>query len=81
MARALGADITGITAEEGAQAAIAAIRKLSHDVEIPAGLRELGAKLQDIPLLASNALKDACGLTNPRRADQRQIEEVFRNAF
>ncbi|WP_338514405.1 L-threonine dehydrogenase [Pseudomonas poae] len=81
VARALGADITGITAEEGAQAAIAAIRKLSHDVEIPAGLRELGAKLQDIPLLASNALKDACGLTNPRRADQRQIEEVFRSAF
>jgi alcohol dehydrogenase len=44
-------------------------------------LRELGAKLQDIPLLATNALKDACGLTNPRRADQRQIEEIFRNAF
>jgi alcohol dehydrogenase len=26
-------------------------------------------------------LKDACGLTNPRAADQRQIEEIFRNAF
>src|SRR5476651_2145514 len=79
--RALGADIKGITPEDGAQAAIAAIRTLAHDVEIPAGLRELGAKLQDIPLLASNALKDACGLTNPRRADQRQIEEIFRSAF
>lgn len=79
--RALGADIKGITDEEGAQAAIAAIRSLAHDVEIPAGLRELGAKLQDIPLLATNALKDACGLTNPRRADQRQIEEIFRSAF
>ena len=79
--RALGVDVKGISAEEGAQAAIAAIRALAHDVEIPAGLRELGAKLQDIPLLASNALKDACGLTNPRRADQRQIEEIFRSAF
>ena len=59
----------------------AAIRTLARDVEIPAGLRELGAKLQDIPLLAANALKDACGLTNPRPADQRQIEEIFRNAF
>ena len=77
----MGADIKGTSAEEGAQAAIAAIRSLSQDVEIPAGLRELGAKLQDIPLLASNALKDACGLTNPRRADQRQIEEIFRSAF
>lgn len=79
--RALGANTQGASDEEGAQLAIAAIRSLAHDVEIPAGLRELGAKLQDIPLLATNALKDACGLTNPRRADQRQIEEIFRSAF
>ena len=81
VAKALGADIQGMSAEEGAQAAIAAIRSLARDVEIPAGLRELGAKLQDIPILATNALKDACGLTNPRAADQRQIEEIFRSAF
>ena len=81
VAKALGADIHGMSAEEGAQAAIAAIRSLARDVEIPAGLRELGAKLQDIPILATNALKDACGLTNPRAADQRQIEEIFRSAF
>ena len=79
--RALGVDNKHASPEEGAQAAIAAIRCLSQDVDIPAGLRELGAKLQDIPLLATNALKDACGLTNPRRADQRQIEEIFRSAF
>ncbi|WP_338525892.1 L-threonine dehydrogenase [Pseudomonas batumici] len=81
VAKALGVDIQGMSDEEGAQAAIAAIRSLAKDVEIPAGLRELGAKLQDIPILASNALKDACGLTNPRAADQRQIEEIFRSAF
>ena len=81
VAQALGVDVSGLSAEEGAQAAIGAIRVLAKDVEIPAGLRELGAKLPDIPLLASNALKDACGLTNPRPADQRQIEEIFRNAF
>ncbi|NWA10556.1 L-threonine dehydrogenase [Pseudomonas gingeri] len=81
VARALGAEVAGLSAEEGAQAAIVAIRSLSGDVEIPAGLRELGAKLQDIPVLAANALKDACGLTNPRAADQRQIEEIFRSAF
>jgi len=81
VAKALGADIHGMSAEEGAQAAIAAIRSLARDVEIPAGLRELGAKLQDIPILATNALKDTCGLTNPRAADQRQIEEIFRSAF
>jgi alcohol dehydrogenase len=81
VARAMGADIRGFSPEEGAQAAIAAIRTLAKDVEIPAGLRELGARLNDIPVLASNAMKDACGLTNPRKADQRQIEEIFRSAF
>ena len=81
VARALGADVRGQSPEEGAQAAIAAIRTLAKDVEIPAGLRDLGAKLDDIPILATNALKDACGFTNPRKADQAQIEEIFRNAF
>ena len=81
VAHALGADVRGLSPEEGAQAAIAAIRTLAKDVEIPAGLRDLGAKLDDIPVLASNALKDACGFTNPRQADQHQIEEIFRSAF
>lgn len=81
VAHAMGADIRGFSPEEGAQAAIAAIRTLARDVEIPAGLRDLGAKLSDIPILATNALRDACGLTNPRPADQRQIEEIFRSAF
>ncbi|WP_053147345.1 L-threonine dehydrogenase [Pseudomonas sp. P97.38] len=79
--RAMGVDAPGATPEEGAQAAIAAIRSLAQDVDIPAGLRELGVRLNDVPVLASNALKDACGLTNPRAADQRQIEEIFRSAF
>lgn len=79
--RAMGVDSLGSSAEEGAQAAIAAIRSLALDVDIPAGLRELGVRLNDVPVLAANALKDACGLTNPRAADQRQIEEIFRSAF
>ncbi|RON01664.1 L-threonine dehydrogenase [Pseudomonas brassicacearum] len=81
VAHALGADTRGVSPEEGAQAAIMAIRALAKDVQIPGGLRDLGAKLQDIPILAANALKDVCGLTNPRAADQRQIEEIFRSAF
>ncbi|PRA45214.1 MULTISPECIES: L-threonine dehydrogenase [Pseudomonas] len=81
VAQAMGSDIQGLNAEQGAEAAIVAIRALARDVQIPAGLGDLGAKLEDIPILAANALKDACGLTNPRAADQRQIEAIFRNAF
>ncbi|MBB3102130.1 L-threonine dehydrogenase [Azomonas macrocytogenes] len=81
VAQAMGVDIKNLNAEQGAQAALDAIRKLSKDIGIPAGLKELGAKLDDIPILAANAMKDACGLTNPRQAEQHDIEEIFRNAF
>lgn len=81
VAHAMGADIRGLAPEEGARSAIAAITRLSTAVEIPTGLRALGVKEEDFPILAANALKDACGLTNPRPASQEQIEGIFRQAF
>ncbi|GFM70221.1 alcohol dehydrogenase [Pseudomonas cichorii] len=81
VAHAMGADIRGLSPQEGASAAVEAIRKLSTSVEIPSGLLALGVKEEDIPTLATNALKDACGLTNPRPASQEQIESIFRQAL
>lgn len=80
VAAAMGVDVAGMSDADGAQAALAAIRKLSADIGIPTGLAQLGLKDADIPVLAANALKDACGLTNPRRADQADIEAIFRAA-
>ncbi len=79
--KALGTDTAGLAPEAAAKAAIAAIRKLSADVGIPANLTTLGAKAEDIPTLAANAMKDACGLTNPRRATQAEIEAIFQAAM
>jgi len=81
VATAMGVDTQRLDHEQGAAAAIAAIRKLSGDIGIPGGLGELGAKADDIPTLAANAMKDACGFTNPRPANQEQIEEIFRTAM
>ncbi|WP_341961713.1 L-threonine dehydrogenase [Pseudomonas sp. RC10] len=81
VATAMGVDTQRLDNEAGAAAAIAAIRKLSGDIGIPGGLGELGAKADDIPTLAANAMKDACGFTNPRPANQDQIEEIFRTAM
>lgn len=64
-----------------AEAAIAAIKRLSADVGIPAGLAQLGVKEADIPTLADNALKDACGLTNPRKASHEEVCAIFRAAM
>ena len=80
VAAALGVATAGLSDREGAAACIAAIRTLSADIGIPAGLTQLGLKDQDISTLAINALKDACGLTNPRSATQAEIEAIFRAA-
>lgn len=81
VAKAMGIKVCGLDAEQGAGAAILAIEHLAVAVGIPAGLAELGARMQDVPLLAENALKDACGVTNPRTASQAEIEAIFRAAF
>lgn len=62
-------------------AGLDAIRELSKAIGIPAGLTALGVKAADIPTLAANALKDACGLTNPIQATQAEIEAIYRTAM
>lgn len=79
--KALGAEVQGLTDKEGADAAIAAIVKLSQSVNIPAGLDELGAKEEDFSTLADNAMKDACGLTNPIQPSHEDVVAIFKAAF
>ncbi|HCG9038064.1 TPA: L-threonine dehydrogenase, partial [Vibrio parahaemolyticus] len=81
VAKAMGVDVEGMSAEHGAAAAIDAIVALAKDVGIPAGIKELGAKLEDIPTLADNALKDACGFTNPKQATHEEISAIFEAAM
>lgn len=76
VARAMGVDTAGMSTEEAADAAIAAVRQLSEDVEIPktcAGLVE-----DDLEQLACDAMADACFPGNPREADHDQVVELFR---
>jgi alcohol dehydrogenase len=50
-------------------------------LNIPAGLTELKVKLEDLEILAANALKDACGFTNPIQATHAQIVAIFKAAM
>ena len=74
-------DTRKMTDAEGAAAFIKAIRELSKDVGIPAGLKDLGAKEEDFGTLAGNALKDACSFTNPRKGDEAEVIAIFKAAF
>ncbi|WP_368192099.1 L-threonine dehydrogenase [Aeromonas sp. s8] len=81
VARYMGVDVSAMNDEQGAAAAIAAIKQLALDVKIPAGLEQLGVKADDFDTLASNALKDACGFTNPKQASHEEIVAIFRAAM
>ncbi|MCG9694489.1 L-threonine dehydrogenase [Vibrio sp. Isolate22] len=81
VAKAMGVNVEGMTPEQGAEAAIEAIVQLANDVNIPTGIAQLGAKLEDIPTLSDNALKDACGFTNPKQATHEEISAIFEAAM
>ncbi|PVZ67760.1 L-threonine dehydrogenase [Pelagibaculum spongiae] len=81
VARAMGINVMGMSDDEGAKAALVAIRKLSADIGIPAGLAELGAKEEDFATLADNALKDACGFTNPKQPTHEEVCEIYKKAM
>ncbi len=81
IAVALGENVDGISVRDAAEKALTAIQKLSSDVGIPADLTELGVKEQDLKTMAENAMKDACALTNPRKATLEDIIQIFKNAL
>ncbi|MDA0108473.1 L-threonine dehydrogenase [Vibrio mediterranei] len=81
VARAMGVDTNGMTDEQAANAGLDAIRQLSKDVNIPAGLEQLGVKRDDFDVLAENALKDACGFTNPKQASHEEIVAILDSAL
>ena len=81
VAAAMDVDTTGMTSAQAAEACLQAIRALSTEIGIPAGLGQLGARAEDIHILASNAMKDACGFTNPRRASHEEVMAIFQAAM
>lgn len=81
IARAMGADTTGLTREEASQAAVSAVKDLAVKVGIPQHLSELGITEADIPRLATQALADVCTPGNPRDVTLEDIETLYRKVL
>jgi alcohol dehydrogenase len=77
----MGVPTEGLSVTEAAAAGIEAIRELSASIGIPAGLSELNVKEEDFKVMAENAKKDACQLTNPRTATLEQVIGIFKAAM
>ena len=76
VAVAMGVDTTGMTTDEAADAAIAAVRQLSEDVNIPKVCEAIQA--DELDQIADDALADACYPGNPREADHDTVVELFK---
>jgi alcohol dehydrogenase class IV len=70
-----------LTTRQRAKAAVKAVRTLLHDCGLPKYLVDVGVTEQQIPVLASYAIKDLNWTTNPRRVDQGVLEALYRAAY
>lgn len=77
IARAMGVNTDGMSAEEASKAACQAVKDLAIKVGIPQHLTELGITRDDIPRLAQQAIEDVCTPGNPREVTLAEIEQLY----
>ena len=76
VAVAMGVGITGMSTEEAADAAIAAVKQLSVDVNIPTVCEAITE--EELDTLTKDAMADACFPGNPREATYDDVMGMFR---
>ena len=81
IAKAMGVDTTGMSAEEAAQAAVDAVKQLSIDLKIPQTLREIGIPEEALEQLAKDAFGDVCTGGNPREITEADILELYKKVY
>ena len=78
IAKAMGVVGTeSMSIEQARQAAVDAVKQLNQDVGIPANLKAIGVKREDIPALAKAAFDDVCTGGNPRDTNVSEIEQLY----
>lgn len=81
MGRAFGLDMNGVTGMDAVMKVVNAIQELNQKLGIPAHLKEVGVKEEDIPMLSEKAMNDVCTGGNPRETSVTDIEKIYREAF
>lgn len=82
LAGALGAPVhADDRPQKQKEALIVALRDLRKSVGLGYGLRHMGVRPADIPLLAQHALNDPCVATNPAQPSVADIELIYERAL
>jgi alcohol dehydrogenase class IV len=78
----LGEDVGRLKEDDAAERAVVAVTKLRDDIKIPARLRQLGVKEEQLPEFAAKAFALQRMLrVNPRPATEADLLEVYRSAL
>jgi alcohol dehydrogenase class IV len=81
IARALGEDTTGLTDDQAALRAAAAVHRLAAETGVPRKLSEVGVPEEAIDELAAAALVQADLPGNPRETSLEDIKDLYRKAL
>jgi len=77
----LNISMKGMSSKHKAKAILTRIEQLKKSVGINWSLEKKGLHRTDIPTLSEFAIRDACIVTNPRDANQRDIEVIYEEAL
>lgn len=81
IARAMGVNVDGLSVEEGAKAAVSAVKQLSLDLGIPQTLRAINIPESALEQLSKDAFQDVCTGGNPRAITQQDILNLYKIAY
>jgi alcohol dehydrogenase len=77
---AFGVPLGGMTGSQRKHAILEKVREFRNAARIAGALGQRGLKSGDIPIVAGNAMKDPCLVTNPRAAGKRDLEVIYEEA-
>lgn len=82
IARAMGVkNVDALSLADAREAAINAVKQLSKDVDIPATLKDINVKQEDLDTLADAAMADVCTGGNPRPCTKELVLGVYQKAY
>jgi len=81
IAKAMGVNTDGMSVDEGAKAAVNAVKALGKSINIPEKLHEINVKKEDLHALSIAAFNDVCTGANPRKTSPEEIEKLYHIAY
>jgi len=77
IAEAMGLDLRGMDSQARKMALLEKVREIKQAAGMDKVLKDVGIRSGDLPILSKKALNDPCLITNPRKANQRDLEVIY----